>query len=252
MSGAGGINGSSSEKKPSPAGAGDGKSLFPDGILLQAGIGIQFHQWYGEDLRFTGLVAGRITGDLVDIHYISKVDRTMAILLNEQVISTPTFLATGNWCFEGGVTRVQTIEVEFLQGSNSLVFRATGSDAPFIDKIVLRAVDALQEPVVITGQATGPSSVILEREQAGLDAIRLFPNPVREGSPLTLMLPASIVSTGSLQLQITELSGRVLFSKTLSQGSSGQVALGNKLRSGVYILTVRQGMKLTTKKIVVQ
>lgn len=67
------------------------------------------------------------------------MNRNIQIPVNGQLATTQAITASGKWCYEGGSAKMHTITVALLQGSNMIAFQPTGSDAPFIDKIVLRA-----------------------------------------------------------------------------------------------------------------
>ena len=216
-----------------------------NGALVNMGLNV------ANGIRFNDLLSEETRNYSVDIHYITKVNRSMRITVNGEPFTTQSFLASGNWCFEGGGTKVQTMEIALSQGTNSIEFRPTGSDAPFIDKIVLRETDPLQNNIEnLDHTTTGSFDVVPEQEKN--TSINLYPNPAKEGTPITLSFTGTANSKGSMYLQITDMSGRVVFSQTLWQNGSGQVKLGNSLRKGMYILTIIKGTNKTSKKIIVQ
>lgn len=216
-----------------------------NGALINMGLNVV------NGIRYNNLIATENKTYLVDIYYISKADRSMRISINGEPFTTESFVASGNWCFEGGTTKVKTIEVNFLQGVNNILFRPTGTDAPFIDKIVIR--EAAPEITSAANQqetfGANLGTQLLELPIA--NAFTVYPNPVQAGTPITLMLPGA-VTTGPVLIQVTDVAGRIVFTQTLPAQTNRQVKLENRFSRGMYVLTVSQGLVRTSKKIVIQ
>jgi hypothetical protein len=170
--------------------------------------------------------------------------------MNGQAFTTESFVASGNWCFEGGGTKVKTIELDFSQGSNIIEYKPTGADAPFIDKIVLREAEPVIASAVNTEQllAAGNGSGVTDEMQA--TTFGIYPNPVQAGARLTLSLPGA--GPGNVFIQITDVTGRIVFTQTLPAQNNRQLKLENKLSRGMYVLLVSQGLFRTSRKLVVQ
>ncbi|MBC6490393.1 glycosyl hydrolase [Flavihumibacter stibioxidans] len=205
----------------------------------------------GNGLRYNNLLAPEGKGYLVDVHYISKVDRNMSFSVNGQELPVQTFAATGNWCYEGGTTRVKTVEVNFLQGNNVIEFRPVGTDVPFIDKIVLREAEPMASAMVTPQEET---AVAMNSQLAdnGLQGFEIYPNPVMSGAPVTLSLPAIKYGRSQVFIQITDATGRVVYAQNLGQGSSRQVTLDKRLGKGLFFVTLMQGSSRSSKKLIVQ
>lgn len=217
-----------------------------NGALINMGLNMV------NGIRFNNLIATESKTYFVDIHYITKADRNMRVSMNGQPFTTEPFVASGNWCFEGGTTKVKTIELNFSQGSNTIEFKPTGADAPFIDKIVLREA----EPVVTTSANMQDASVARfnnqQLEQIKVNTVAVYPNPVQAGTPITVSLPDVMFAGGAVTLQITDVTGRLVFSQNLPQQTNRQVKLENNLSKGMYVLSVSQGLVRTSKKVIVQ
>jgi hypothetical protein len=196
-------------------------------------------------IRFNNLISTENKRYLVEIHYISKVARNMRLSINGQAYTTQSFLASGNWCFEGGTTKIKTVEVDLSLGVNTIEFRPTGADAPFIDKIVIKE----PTPVVNAIPNTQNTRVVEETDAAGFT---IFPNPVPANRPITLSLPDGINLQGKLGVQITDVSGRTAFSQHYTLKNNRQLKIDQGLNKGMYIISVMQGTIRSSKKIIVQ
>lgn len=78
-------------------------------------------------------------------------------------------------------------------------------------------------------------------EESNSNAIKVFPNPLHQGSNLTISN-----SIGRVHGELLDLSGQIL-----SISNSNQIETKN-LSAGIYILKICQGEKITLKKIVIQ
>jgi hypothetical protein len=203
-------------------------------------------------IRYNNLVTEENKTYQVDIYYITKVQRNLRVSINAGPFTTPAFAPSGNWCFETSpVVAMNSIQLGFAKGSNSLELRPTGSDAPFIDKIVIR------EPVAAFTTASRQQQSFADNidrpltEHSTATAIDVYPNPVEIGSPITLMLPVAALQAPVL-IQITDASGRVVIGKTIQAPMGRQVKIENRLGKGMYVLSVHQGSTRTSKKIIIQ
>lgn len=183
----------------------------------------------------------------VEVHYMSAVNRSLRYSLNGEAFVNSLFEDSGEWCFNGGTPATQVIEVELQQGNNTLEFRPiAGSDSPFLDKIVIKEPTEGQNLRVL--EAVAPS---LEAEQKAKE-FKVYPNPVQVGNPVTLEIPALFDQPGVAQVQITDLTGKVVYSQVISDGSVQQLQLTNGLARGMYIVLVQQGQLWQSKKLIIQ
>ena len=196
-------------------------------------------------IRFNNLLSTENKRYQVEIHYISKAARNMRLSVNGQPFTTQSFLASGNWCYEGGTTKIKTIEVDLSLGVNTIEFRPTGADAPFIDKIVIK------EPTPVVNAVANPQSSLTTEETAD-NRFSVFPNPVPAHTPITLSLPDAIDKQGKLFVQFTDVSGRTAFAQHYSLKNNRQLTIDKGFDKGVYIISVMQGSIRSSKKIIVQ
>jgi hypothetical protein len=203
-------------------------------------------------VRYKDLISSETKAYHVDVYYISKVTRNLKVSVNSQPFVTQSYTASGNWCYEGGTTKVQTFDVDFVQGSNSIEFRPTGVDAPFIDKIVIRDPSLDVKNSTDVQQAVGVNLSTRPIDQAATNGFAIYPNPVQAGAPITLSIHDGTFAKGNVYLKITDITSRVVFSQNLTQKGNVQFKPGKSLSKGMYIFTVTQGAIRTSKKIIVQ
>ncbi len=203
-------------------------------------------------IRYNNLVSAENKTYQVDIYYITKVQRSVRVSINAEPFTTLAFAPSGNWCFETTpVVAMTSVQLTFAQGSNSIELRPTGADAPFIDKIVIR------EPVTeITASAiqegTFAANAVTDLfEQPAAKTFSVYPNPVKAGTPITLMLPGS-PNQGPGLIQIRDVTGRVVFEQNMQTPGNRQIKLENRLSKGMYVLTLMQGSTSTSRKIIIQ
>jgi hypothetical protein len=182
----------------------------------------------------------------VEVHYISAVDRPLRYSLNEGPFLTATFDDSGEWCFNGGQTMVKTFEMDLKMGNNSLEFRPTGVAAPFLDRIVIKEKVEGENLRVI--QTISPA---LESEPRA-KAFRVYPNPVQAGSQINLEIPSLFDVPGSALVQISDLTGRVIYSQEVNEGSIHELQMNQVLSRGMYLILVQQGQIWQSKKLIVQ
>ncbi len=203
-------------------------------------------------IRYNNLVSAENKTYQVDIYYITKVERSLRVSINAEPFTTLAFAPSGNWCFETSpVVAMRSVELTFAQGTNTIEFRPTGADAPFIDKIVIREPapgitnSAIQQEVFTANTVTDMF------EQPTAETFAVYPNPVRAGTPITLMLPGS-VKQGPGLIQIRDVTGRVVFEQIVQQPTNRQIKLENRLSKGMYVLSLVQGSTRSNKKIIIQ
>ncbi|RIW16450.1 T9SS C-terminal target domain-containing protein [Algoriphagus lacus] len=196
-------------------------------------------------VKFSGINVPFAGKYLVEVHYMSAVDRSIRYALNGAGFVTETFTDSGEWCSNGGVTAVKTYEMDLKMGNNTLEFRPTGTDAPFLDKIVIKETTDGQNLRVFD------SPTAIQAEQKARE-FRVYPNPVQAGNPITLEIPTLFDQPGAAQVQITDLTGKVIHSQVISDGSIEELGLTKSLARGMYIVLVQQGQIWQSKKLIVQ
>ncbi len=200
-------------------------------------------------IRFNNLLAPEAKRYAVDIYHLNNGDRSMRYSLNGQTFTTENFLSTGGWCTDGGNTKIKTIEIDFALGNNTLLFRPTGTNAPFIDKIVIREIGQVATETPIVPQAAVNSLLV---EQTINSELTVYPNPVQSNTSITLTLPNAITKQGNVFIQVNDISGRAVFAQPYSLKGMNQVKLNKGFEKGMYIISVRQGSISVSKKIIVQ
>ena len=204
-------------------------------------------------IRFNNLLTDESKTYEVDIYYISKVQRNLGISINGESFTTAVFDASGPWCFESNpVVAKKTITVNFVQGANTIELRPTGTDAPFIDRIVIR--EAAPEITSAANQQETLGANIGSQlvDQPFTNAFAVYPNPVQKGSPITVLLPGTIVAEQQVLIQLTDVTGRIVYTQTLPPQTNRQLKLENRFNKGMYVLSVIQGQQRTSKKIIIQ
>ena len=204
-------------------------------------------------IKFNNLIAEESKTYQVDIYYVTTVARELKLSINGQSLPTENFAASGlYWCSQpGSVIAVKSVEMTFVQGINYIELSpAAGKEAPFIDRIVIKEP---VPPVTPTANSVGSSGITFNNEIMNPAAsFNIYPNPLRAGSPLTITLPERKNESNKVHIQVTDVSGRIVFSQTVVQQHTRQIQLAQSFSKGMYIISVVQGDVRSTKKIIVQ
>jgi len=101
--------------------------------------------------------------------------------------------------------------------------------------------------------ATSYTSV-LSAELIGVNAFSIFPNPILSGrDPLYLMM--SLTESTPVTIEITDISGKLIFSDTKTMESSSQIMVlppGYLLHQGIYMVYLQTNLKMYVYKLVVE
>jgi hypothetical protein len=140
-------------------------------------------------------------------------------------------------------------------GSNGLKIKVRYITAGPYDSIFVQAVGAngcagtkKALKLVTTGCITLPTSrginpVIISTEET-MD-VMVYPNPTT--SAYQMFVKSSKLSQ-TVKARILDLQGRLI--KTLTFNSNETIAFGSDLKAGVYMVEVREGVKLKTVRVV--
>ena len=201
-------------------------------------------------IRFNNLLAQSAKRYAIDIYYISKVSRNLRYSLNGQSLTTISVDPSGNWCFEPNPSvKIKTIEVDFELGNNNLLLRPAGTDAPMIDRIVIREiVQAPAENAIVPTAAI--NSLIVETSIN--KELSVYPNPVQANTAITVSLPSSITKQGNVLIQVNDISGRAVFAQPYTLNGTNQVKINKGFEKGMYIISARQGTVSISRKIIIQ
>lgn len=192
-------------------------------------------------VRFSGIQIDQAGTYVLDISYMSKVNRSINLLINGASPENLNFDSSGNWCFEGGLPGIKTIEVELQAGENIIEFKPDGSSAPFLDKINIRSAETGDENLrTIKADRIDP--------EIASEEWKLFPNPLTKGSTLQISIP-HFEGQKSL-VQVVDLNGKSVFSKMLQSGITHEIELIQTLPSGVYVVLLQQGYIWQSKKLI--
>ncbi|MFC3417357.1 glycosyl hydrolase [Algoriphagus hitonicola] len=191
-------------------------------------------------IRFSDISITQAGTYLLDITYMSAVNRTMNVSINEDAAENLSFEDSGEWCFNSGQTSVKTVEVELNPGNNSIEFKPDGTMAPFIDKIAIRSLETENLRLVTEEEA--------EAEKLAKEWM-IYPNPISKGSPLYISVP-EFDGQESL-IQVLDLNGKTILTEMLGSGTH-EMDLFDGLPSGLYVVLLKQGYIWQSKKLIVQ
>ncbi|MDO8965432.1 glycosyl hydrolase [Algoriphagus sp.] len=184
---------------------------------------------------------------LMEVHYVSAVDRSLRYSINGATFVTASFQDSGEWCFNAGVPGTKLIELDLKQGNNTIEFRpVAGSDSPFLDKIVIKDSDE------------GQNLRVLDTIQPSFDTVKavgefkVYPNPVSSGNSITLEIPRLFEEPGTTNVQVTDLTGRVIHSQVVPDGTRQELRFDTGLSRGMYLIMIQQGQIWQSKKLIVQ
>lgn len=87
---------------------------------------------------------------------------------------------------------------------------------------------------------------------AGVNDLRMFPNPVAAGTPLHLQFEAALMATADLH--VYDMQGREVLKETftLSTGDNAREVNIDQLQAGVYIVVLGSGDQLQRQRLVIQ
>lgn len=89
-------------------------------------------------VRFDQIIAKDSGTYLLKISLMSKNIRSFRIAVNGVNLGQKTVQPTGNWCFEGGSPGMYEMEVQLLEGVNTIAINVfNNTPGPIIDKIKL-------------------------------------------------------------------------------------------------------------------
>ena len=185
---------------------------------------IKFHRWFANGGGFGGPIDDTLTIQITD-------DGLNWTTLSQVSGNTSNIWTQDSFPVSPTVTQSSAVQVRFVCGDY-------GSG-----HVVEGAVDVFE--------VTGAPVFVANEESIPGNLIGIFPNPVTSGSIVKYDVASAQLSPGnSLELLVTDLSGRVLFRQQLT-GNSGSAVLKADLPAGVYSASIRTDDKvLGTVKIV--
>ncbi|GAA4734869.1 glycosyl hydrolase [Flavisolibacter ginsenosidimutans] len=185
----------------------------------------------------------------VDVSYTSKDARNLKMSVNGGAYTTYTFDPSGNWCFESpaGSPKIKTIPLTLTQGINTIDIRATGTNAPLLDKIVIKEQPISNVTFTTSGLPAGSTSVIVNHKfytdqttvSAPLTQATDFVIPVATNKQVYFTYPATVTVPGGNIFSLSEAtaSGGSIASSS-QQGYSYQFAPTQaRTLTGTYKLT---------------
>lgn len=189
-----------------------------NGALVSPAIGT------GNGIRYNNILCSEAKTYDVDISYISKVARNLRISVNGGAYVTYSFDASGNWCYEGGSPKIKTIPLALAQGVNTIDMRATTTDAPFLDRIVIKEQPISNVTFTTSGLPAGASSVNVNyiyytnptTLSAALNGATDFTVPVATNNGIYFSYPSTITDPGG---NVYSVSGVSASGGTLSLSS---------------------------------
>lgn len=201
----------------------------------------------GNAIRFNNILAAEGGTYLMDVYYISGVDRNARLSVNGTAFTSQNFLTSGAWCFNGGAPKVKTIEITLIQGINTVEFRPTGTDAPFIDRIVFRQAtqqtNNTSEPLAFTIKETAT-------EDHAVKGFILYPNPLYANTPVILVVP-ELFNRQPVSVRVADMWGRTTYASEKLQPVNKQIKLQQGFNRGIYTVTMWNGTIALTRKMIV-
>jgi hypothetical protein len=183
----------------------------------------------------------------VDISYISKVVRNLRISVNGGAYVTYSFDPSGNWCFEGGSPIIKTIPLTLVQGSNTIEMRATGTDAPFLDKIVIKEQPISNVTFTTSGLPAGSTAVTVNHQyytnpttlSSALSLPTDFTAPVATNKEIYFSYPATVTITGGnvYSLSAVNASGGTIAASSQSGYNHQFTPTQARIITGTYELS---------------
>jgi hypothetical protein len=134
------------------------------------------------------------------------------------------------------------IKVRFLTaGANDSIYvQAVGANGCAGAKKVLKLVTTgCVTPAYSRSTVPSATKTIVEPMQ-----INVYPNPSTSAFQMFVKTP----STSKIALRILDIQGRII--KTISFNSNETIAFGNDLKSGVYMVEVREGNVVKTVRVI--
>ena len=87
-------------------------------------------------------------------------------------------------------------------------------------------------------------SLLQEQTESDLLSVNVFPNPSKND----FKLQVSGIGKELIKLTVMDIQGRVI--KTLAANSSSITSIGDDLKSGIYLIEIRQGKSVKTVRVV--
>ena len=98
------------------------------------------------------------------------------------------------------------------------------------------------------GRINYSGTIVIKNTNEG---VSIYPTIISKGEKVNLQFKNS--ATGTLNIQLINISGALVFKKTFTTNSNNLIVELPALSSGVYILSVMQnGQKLITQKIIIR
>ena len=206
------------------------------------GAYVNTFEWAGNSIEFTNVSVAEAGSYRLDIDYVSKNERKMTLLVNGAEVALLTFPSSGEWCFNGGGTATFSFTVDLLAGDNRVTLRNADQPAPLVDKIsvVPTATDAaLADPVDLRSAVTKVTG-----------DFTLYPNPVYEGSTVTLTLPETLAQPVT-RVTLSDITTGRQVEITRFSAEGGSVRFDAIAPRGHYLVTLTDADRahLVTKRL---
>ena len=174
-------------------------------------------------------------------------------IVNGIVASSELFEASGPWCFDGGGTSIKTVQMELEEGINFVEFRPTGTEAPIIDKIVIKEVAQGGEALAVvkvsaSARASGDEPSVSPNAFAEAGESQVYPNPVRVGEHLTIRMFGLDMNGIPIKVGMTDMSGKTMFTDEVDADTQS-IPLKMELNKGFYIFSIQIGDRTYYRRI---
>lgn len=180
---------------------------------------------------------------------------TVDFRMEKQFTITPTSVVTGNATISFYFTEAEIAGWETATGNNRsqlYVVRDNGSQEEIQSLTLTTFGSDVKATASFTGGIDGTYSFArqesLSEDTFELTGVSLYPNP--NNGNFTLQLTAT---TTQVEVIIHDIRGREIFEKSyISNGLLNESINLNNVLNGIYLVTIKDGNRKTTKKIIVQ
>ncbi|WP_027137444.1 CBM35 domain-containing protein [Gaetbulibacter saemankumensis] len=178
----------------------------------------------------------------VTVSYNALINRELTYEVNGGTPVIAAIPASGStWCPGGGVPAGYTFTVQLTSGNNTIKFY----DSPVLDKIEVTASSG-QGSKQLEGKKRLTTSTTEEVQ------LKVYPNPIRKGEVLKILLPEGYGNVGDIHVSIMDLTGRMVSEAFKVSSGTMEVPTKGIKASGIYLLKINSGSDVFVKKLLVE
>ena len=182
----------------------------------------------------------------LDVSYVSKVARDARIFVNGALFQTANFGLSGNWCFEGGATKIMSFQIPLNAGTNQIEIKPTGADAPFIDKIAIVNPSG-STSLVNTSERDGDNKKAVFGDHDKVSMV-IYPNPVGAQESFYIKIDSPYLEKA--EVIIYDLLGKPVWSNRIENQTFIEKTTG--LPDGIYMVALKINSLIHVQKLVIR